>query len=213
MDAIKEMSCHPGFLQLCEKWQERCLQPQELGDIYDGQIRKDMQNVDGRPFLSNCNNLCLGLNIDWFNPYSETRYSTGAIYLTIFNLPREERFNIENIILVGMLPGPNEPSNINPYLSRLVEDLNSLYKEVSFRNTSSLSSVSSIRGILVAVMCDLPATCKVCGFANFKAKKGCLKEFQTDAIGTKPDYSGFSVHSWIPRDASMQSNRQHPGCT
>ena len=205
VDSLKEMSCRPGFLRLCEKWRERRLPSGELGDIYDGQIWKDVQNVGGRPFLSNPNNLCLGLNIDWFNPYSETRYSAGAIYLTIFNLPRADRFKIENIILVGMIPGPNEPSNINPYLSPLVDDLNSLYEGVSFKNRLSLLSVTSIRAMLVAIMCDLPATRKVCGFANFNARKGCskcLKEFPTDDFSTKPDYSGFNLDSWIPRDAN-----------
>ena len=205
VESLKEMSCRPGFLPLCEKWRQRTLPPGELGDIYDGQIWKEMRTVDGRPFLSNCNNFCLGINIDWFNPYSETKYSAGAIYLTIFNLPRAERFKIENIILVGMIPGPNEPSNINPYLAPLVDELNSLYKGITFKNPSSLLSMTSIRAMLVAIMCDLPATRKVCGFANFNAIKGCskcLKEFPTDSFGVKPDYSGYNVECWISRDAS-----------
>ena len=59
-------------------------------------------------------NLSLGLNIDWFNPFDKAPYSAGAIYLNVFNLPRSKRFKLENIILVGMIPGPNEQKNVNP---------------------------------------------------------------------------------------------------
>lgn len=69
-------------------------------------------------------NLCLSLNIDWFNPYKETPYSVGAIYFVIQNLPRMERYKIENVLLVGLIPGPNEPKkNINFFLKPVVSDL------------------------------------------------------------------------------------------
>ena len=61
------------------------------------------------PFLSHSNNLSPMLNIDWFNPYEETPYSAGVIYFVVQNLPRAERFKFENILLVGIIPGPNEP--------------------------------------------------------------------------------------------------------
>ena len=34
----------------------------------------------------------LTLNVDWFQPYKHIQYSVGSIYLTIQNLPREERY-------------------------------------------------------------------------------------------------------------------------
>ena len=47
------------------------------------------------------------MNVDWFEPYDRRVYSVGAIYLTIQNLPREERCKPENIILVGIILNPN----------------------------------------------------------------------------------------------------------
>lgn len=69
-----------------------------------------MQYIDGRPFLAVPNNVCLAINIDWFNPYDDTAYSVGAVYLVVLNLPRLERFKIQNVILAGMMPGPHEPN-------------------------------------------------------------------------------------------------------
>ena len=115
VQTLKEMSRREGFLQSCEHWRDRTLPQGALGDICDGQVWKDVQNINGIPYLCVPNNLCLGLNIDWFDPFDpfeETQYSAGAIYLTVFNLPRAERLKFENIILVAMIPGPHEPSNL-----------------------------------------------------------------------------------------------------
>lgn len=49
------------------------------------------------------------LNLDFFQPYKHVQYSLGAIYMTVLNLPRSDRNKIENVILVGLIPGPNEP--------------------------------------------------------------------------------------------------------
>ena len=62
--------------------------------------------VSNHPLLDTPNNVALALNIDWFNPYVHTQYSIGAIYLTLLNLPKEDRYAVENTILVGLMPGP-----------------------------------------------------------------------------------------------------------
>ena len=205
IQSLQEMATRPGFLQMCEHWRYRSDQVSDgtLGDIYDGQVWKSLHTINDRPFLSVPNNLTLGLNIDWFNPFDKSPYSAGAIYLTVFNLPRSERFKLENIILVGMIPGPNEQKNVNPFLKPLVEELKELYQGITFRNSSSLLSVTTIRALLSCVMCDLPATRKVCGFSNYNARRGCskcLKEFPTDRFGLKPNYSGYDCNNWVPRD-------------
>ena len=41
------------------------------------------------------------MNVDWFQPFVRTVYSTGAIYLTVQNLTGQERYKQENVILVG----------------------------------------------------------------------------------------------------------------
>ena len=64
------------------------------------------------------------LNLDWFQPFKHTSDSLGAIYLTILNLPREERYKRENIILIGLLPVmEKEQSDLTPFLDPLVADL------------------------------------------------------------------------------------------
>ena len=73
--------------------------------MYDELIWKESQVYD-KPFLSEPFTYGLMINIDWFKVY---KHKVGAIYLTVINLPCSMRFRQENVILVGLIPGPKEP--------------------------------------------------------------------------------------------------------
>ena len=163
-----------------------------------------MHVINGHQFLAVPNNFCLALNVDWFNPYKQTPYSVGAIYLTVLNLPRAERFKPHNMMLVGLIPGPRERADLNPFLRPLVNHLKRLYEGLY---VTYASKKVKIRAVLACITYDLPATRKVCGFSNFSTLKGCSKclktFFPTASFGSKPDYSGYDVESWPKRDSLM----------
>lgn len=212
LKALQMMIERGTFLDKCEQWRSRNTDNYTLGDIYDdGKVWKDLHHVSQRPFLQLPGNLCFALNIDWFNPYDETPYSAGAIYLVVLNLPRCERYKVENTILVGMIPGSNEPKDhMNTYLSPLVEDMCKLYDGYEFYNPNSMTTKTTIRAMIACITCDLPATRKVCGFSNFNATLGCskcLKQFTVDEFSDKPDYSGFDCHTWVARDLSTHNDK------
>ena len=78
------------------------------------------------------------------------------------------------LFLAGMMAGPNEPvSDINSFLFPLVEDLQKLFRGISFQHSSSC--LVTIRAMLLCLTCDFPATRKACGFSNFNALHGCSK--------------------------------------
>ena len=106
-------------------------------DVYDGFVWKEFSsNLVGLSLPSQTT--CLMLNIDWINPYEETSYSAGVIYFVIQNLPRSERFKFENVILVGIIPGPNEPRrHMNSFLSPIVDDVQRLYTGITISNPNS----------------------------------------------------------------------------
>lgn len=213
ISGLKKLVCRKGFLKKCEHWRKResIIPRGTFADVYEGLVWKEFSSVSGRPFLSHPNNLCLMLNVDWFNPYEETPYSAGVIYFVVQNLPRNERFKLDNIILVGIIPGPNEPKkHINTYLAPIVKDLKDLYAGVTVSNPNSYCGTTLIRAILSCISCDLPATRKVCGFYSFSALRGCskcLKEFVTTSFGSKPDYSGFNVDSWRKRNLVTHTDK------
>ena len=108
------------------------------------------------------------LNIDWFQPFSGCVYSVGVLYLAIMNLPRSHRYKRQNILILGIIPGPSEPPlTINSYLSPLVSELLQLWQWVLMKVDGCGEKV--IRAALLAVACDLPAGQKVCGFLSHSA--------------------------------------------
>lgn len=121
---LREKLQQPEFMEQCEAWRKNSHSQGEFNDIFDGQIWNDFINPEGVPFLSQPYNFALSLNVDWFQPYKNSVYATGAIYVAVLNLPRTERFKSENILLLGVIPGPKEPElTINTFLKPFVKEL------------------------------------------------------------------------------------------
>ncbi len=103
------MYARPKFLTKCEEWRRTfSIDSTDFvcRDVFDGKIWNDFQNVNGHPFLSAPHNFCFTLNVDWFQPFKRTTHSTGVMYIAIQNMPRKERYLCENVIVVGVIPGP-----------------------------------------------------------------------------------------------------------
>ena len=130
--------------------------------------------------------------------------------LCVLNLPRQERYKRENMILVGIIPGPHEPSlNINHYLTPIVRELQEFHRGV--QNTSVSENgcrfkTVTLKMALLGVFCDLPASREVCGFCSFSALHGCnkyMKAFPTESFGEKPDFSGYESSTWPVCDIAI----------
>ncbi|XP_077050070.1 uncharacterized protein LOC143696996 [Siphateles boraxobius] len=191
-----------GFWEKCEQWRHRSIPDSVMGDVYDGKIWQDFQYVNGQPFLSEPNNFALMMNVDWYQPYKHSPYSVGVIYLVVLNLPREERFKDENMILVGVIPGPKEPKlNMNAYLEPLVDDLREFWEGVVLMDSSPLGC-QVYRAALLCLSSDIPASRKCGGFVGHGALRGCnkcLKKFTKTSFGGKTDFSGFDRSTWTLR--------------
>ena len=117
-----------NFESLLRHSSNRSISENIFSDIYDGEIWKSFLVSEGEKFFlpeKLDEHLGLSLNVDWFQPFTHSAYSTGAIYAIINNLPRSIRFKPENILILGLLPGPHEPKlhEINNYLAPLVNEL------------------------------------------------------------------------------------------
>ena len=176
-DSLKDLINKPNFMENCEKWRNRSTQllHNVLGDCFEGRVWKEFQYVEGEPFLAIPNNFGIMLNIDWFQPPLHGSESIGVIYMVVKNLPREERFKPENLIVVGIIPGPKEPKHhINSFLQP-VDDLIDLWDGVIL-DTNFSGTGEMFRAAILALSSDIPATQKCGGFIGHTAKKGeCTK--------------------------------------
>ena len=191
------------LLNDCEHWRHRNPPADTFSDVYDGNIWKEFSDFVSVPF-----SLLLCLNVDWFQPFKHLTYSVGAVYLSILNLPRHKRNKMENIILVGIIPGPREPHlTLNSYLTPLVTELKELWIH-GVKVQDSKGAQLTVRVALACVNCDIPASRKVCGFPSHNARLGCNKCYKpftfNAAVPSKTDYSGYDRENWVPR-----SNERH----
>ncbi|GET66365.1 hypothetical protein GLOIN_2v1786147 [Rhizophagus irregularis DAOM 181602=DAOM 197198] len=161
----------PHFERLLRHWSNRRQFDNILTDIYDGQIWKTLRETDDensakffRPEVAN-SHLGLMINLDWFQPYNGTFYSIGVIYAAVCNLPHDIRFKRENLLVLSLLPGPNEVSlhKINHYIAPIVNELELLWSGITLNRTFECQNGKNIRAALVLISCDIPAAQKICG--------------------------------------------------
>jgi len=209
MPLVKSMTAilkRENMLDQCELWRKRKTTRGAFSDIYDGDIWQNFQAYKGQPFLSEPHNLAVMLNCDWFQPFAQSRYTVGVIYLVILNLPRDIRFRPENIIIAGIIPGPKEPKNMNSYFRPLVKELNALWTDgFSF---STDSQTIKVRVALLATVCDIPATQKIGGFCGHSSKQDCWKckkQFSYAEELNRVDYSGFEIGDLREHDEHKQN--------
>ncbi len=120
------------------------------------------------------------LCMDRFNPLQSKeagkKYSIGAIYMVCLNLPPSLQYQMENVFLVGIIPGPHEPSKeqINYILAPLVDDLLYFFKPgVTYFWMPPHPGGCKIRVILGPLVCDLPAAHQMAGFASHSHMRFC----------------------------------------
>lgn len=121
--SLQNLVRRPGFEDKCEIWRSRKQQPGFMTDVYDGKIWKEFMTTEKSSFLNHRNNYALMLNLDWFQPFEHVKYSLGVIYAVILNLPRQERFKLKNVLLIGVIPDLNHEPSVNSFISPLVDEL------------------------------------------------------------------------------------------
>jgi hypothetical protein len=156
--------------------------PDITRDILESKILQDFIGPDEKPFLGSLEGgrYIFSLSMDGFNPYhmkeAGKRVSVGAIYMVCLNLPPETRYNFENMYLVGIIPGPAEPSldQINHLLRPLINDLLLFWSSgVYFSRTPSHPHGRTIRCAVIPLVCDMPAARQMAGYASYSSHHFC----------------------------------------
>ena len=127
-----------------------------MGDVYDGDAWRNFRDNDRKLFTDQPYNFLVFLNVDWFQPFTHLTDSVGAMYLSVQNLPRAERYKLASIILVGIIPGPKH--TMNQYLSHLVEELKEFWHGVEIPLSGSSTGSVVVNIALTGMSCDLPSS-------------------------------------------------------
>ena len=133
--------------------------------------------------------------------------------MVVNNLPRHICYKKENIIILGILPGPTEPKlTMNSFLQPLVDDLQEFWTGVFISCSKHPLKSLLIRGAVICCASDIPATRKLCGFSSHSAALGCskcLKQFCSIIVAGKKrrDYSGYNMETWPSRELDVHRQK------
>ncbi len=172
-----------------------------LVDIVDGDIVRSIEDITGQPFInpdSGEHRLVWAVSVDWFNPYlnkiAGKTASIGLIVLSCLSLPPGLRYKPENIYLMGIIPGPREPSTsqTNHYLRPLVDKFVESYSSGTwYTRTYKYPRGRRSRSALAVEVCDLPAARKVSGHTSHSAETFCML-----CHLSKGDINNLETGSW-----------------
>ena len=86
--------------------------------------------------------------------------------LSIANLPPEERFKSENIILLGIIPGPSEPTDIDSFLCPLVDELMGLQHAVKQVYNAAANHFFTLHAYVAYVVADTKGRASLMGLSG-----------------------------------------------
>lgn len=164
-----------------------------MKDLHDGKMWHDLKTgiqrehgdcgavrdvpcpgMEEKPLTSHRFGLHVTINTDWFGALDNRPHSCGPVYLSIADLPREQRYLQVNTICVAITPGPKEPTNeqMVHIMEPTVNDLARLKNGVKMDMYDDDDKETVTEDVYVDVVCDLcdsPGARKFAGFAGHSA--------------------------------------------
>ncbi|XP_022100010.1 uncharacterized protein LOC110984295 [Acanthaster planci] len=130
-------------------------------DIHMSPAWKSMYNKDG-VFGGDSRCLSLALSADGFDPFNhqKVQYSMCPVLLKCLNFDSTSRDKIGKMLLSCIVPGPCGPTDINPYMAPLIDELQELEEGVRCFDGSKDASFI-LRARVVMGIFDNPGASKV----------------------------------------------------
>lgn len=164
--------------------------------------------VAGELFVDRGNKirLAFAMHVDFFNPNGTRKRgnhdSVGIISLANLNLPETIRYLPEHMFLLGVIPGPKEPTleEINHYIRPIIDQLEIGWKH-GFRISQTADAPEHGENVEVAVILsvnDLPAARKVAAMAGHGSHFYCTA---CDCYDKDTMYN-TDIEKWGNRDVS-----------
>ena len=140
--------------------------PSSLRDIFDGAyyqtLRSSPITVHGATvdppttYFQDPRDIALGLSTDGYGIFTHGQATAWPLILFNYNLPPEVRFHSDNLLALGVIPGPKKPADMDSFLIPLAEELFQLATGVRAYDALS-GSRFLLRAFLLIVFGDFPA--------------------------------------------------------
>lgn len=156
-------------------------------------LQQHLQRVLGRKAVWSRLNSFYDIGIDWVAPYNSTTYTIGIVFLRCVDVSNGDQCKSWNTVVIGIIPGPNQPERLSPYLEPLVAELERLglhgmtvTETYTDADGNKQSQTFRHRVFLRCVLCDTPARSKVGAHVGHGSKYGACPW----AVGPRPGAAG-----------------------
>lgn len=151
-----------------------------ISDIFHGKHYKHLCRtkvvIDGKEqpyfYFEEEHEIALGLCTDGMCPFKRRKQTCWPIVLVNYNLPPEERTRTENLICVGVVPGPKCPADLNSCLQPLIEELVELAQGTAVVDVSQ-RKLFSLRAHLITIFGNIPVITKILEFIGHNSCFPC----------------------------------------
>ena len=107
-------------------------------------------------YFSDHRDIALGFATDGFAPFKKRKHTAWILLIFNYNLPPEQRFRKDNILCVGIIPGPKKPWDADSFIYPLVRELLELAIGVSAYDALS-RSLFALHAYVITGFGDIPA--------------------------------------------------------
>ncbi|KAG1444749.1 hypothetical protein G6F56_010168 [Rhizopus delemar] len=133
-------------------------------DIFSGEVYRNLYRHRYHLFTGH-QDIALIIVVDGFQPHSQSTSTLTTINLYIMSYSPMERSKKNNVVALGILPGPNKPSHLLSFLESIIYEI----QELDQRGLSVIKNGEEIyngKVHLMAVTGDIPAIGDMMGSAR-----------------------------------------------
>ncbi len=183
--------------------------PGIVTDIFDGSQYRNLCmrkiHINGtafaRRYFEDLRDIALSLSTDGFAPHKHHKSTAWPLILFNYNLPPDVCFHLDNILSLGVIPGPKKPADIDSFLWPLIQELLKLSEGV--RAFDALEpdvdrAIFSLCAFLIVVFGDILA---VSMLMHMKGHNGISLCHMCKIVGLRIPNSNATTH-YVPHDRS-----------
>lgn len=200
--------------------------PDVVQDIFDGahyRLLRKTQVSPGNPyrFFDNPEDIALSLSTDGFTLFKRRRRGLSTAWPIILinnNLSPRIRTRLENVICVGVIPGPRQCKDINSFLIPLLDELLELEQGIAHTGVSPEGERYAFifHAFIILIFGDIPAITKLLfmkghnGFSPCRACyiEGCPFQYARTVVYYVPLVHPNEVAEWDCNRLPMRTHAQ-----
>jgi hypothetical protein len=193
---------------------ETCSKPGVVKDVFDGELYKELchENVVvgdetlSHRYFDDRRDVALGLSTDGFGPFKRHKHTCWPLIVFNYNLPPDIRFQMENILSLGVIPGPKKPKDPNSFLWPFVREMLRLaIGVVSFDILSR--EMFRLCSYLIEVFGDIPAISMIMRIIGHNGYSPCR---MCKILGLRVPGSSSTTH-YVPLERSRHPDAAASG--